>query len=345
VLGIESFMRNSTLKRKGIERAKRSPVAAKQRLERAPDERPLVAPEHALAPASPSLATLDPLSAYLSEVRRYPLVDRDEERALALRYRDHGDLAAARRLVTANLRLVVKIAYEYQRASRNLLDLIQEGNLGLLLAVRKYDPDRGVRLSSYAVWWMRAYMLRYLLDNARIVKLGTTPAQRKLFFNLRKEKQKLEALGFVPSPDRVAAAMHLPEHEVVEMERRLGQGELSLDGPAAASADGEDRLRPIDVLQSPEAERPDVAAEADEFRARLREELAEFARTLQGREATLFRERLLSEAPRTLEEIGRQYGISRERARQVEQRLVARLRDHLSRGLGDAVSVGMQLAA
>src|SRR5205807_1615737 len=166
---------------------------------------------HALVPEpkpSRSLARLDPLQLYIQDIRRYPLLSREEEHALAKKFVDTGDLEAARRLVTANLRLVVKIAHEYRRAHRNLLDLIQEGNVGLVQAVKKYDPYRGVKLSSYAAWWIRAYMLKFILANWRLVKIGTTQAQRKLFFNLKKEKDKLEQLGFDSSPKALAEALN-----------------------------------------------------------------------------------------------------------------------------------------
>jgi len=170
-----------------------------------------------------SLARRDPMAVYLRETRRYPLLTPDEERALATRLVEHGDSQAARRLIEANLRLVVKIAYEYRRAHKNLLDLVQEGNIGLIQAVSKFDPYRGVKLSSYAAFWIRAYILKFILNNWRLVKIGTTQAQRKLFFNLRKEREKLEQLGFQPTAALLAEKLDVPEKEVVEMERRLAR--------------------------------------------------------------------------------------------------------------------------
>src|SRR5712691_11697206 len=155
----------------------------------------------------PDLEHADAMQRYMAEVSRHPLLTREEEHDLAVRFRETQDPRIAYRLVTANLRLVVKIAHEYRRAHRNLLDLVQEGNVGLLQAVKKYDPYRGVKLSSYAAWWIRAYMLKFILNNWRLVKIGTTQAQRKLFFNLRKEKDKLEQLGFTPSPKMLAESL------------------------------------------------------------------------------------------------------------------------------------------
>ncbi|HEX7704515.1 MAG TPA: sigma-70 family RNA polymerase sigma factor, partial [Kofleriaceae bacterium] len=161
-----------------------------------------------------SLARRDPLSTYMSETRRYPLLTPDEERSLAIKLVEHSDTSAARKLIEANLRLVVKIAYEYRRAHRNLLDLVQEGNIGLIQAVGKFDPYRGVKLSSYAAFWIRAYILKFILNNWRLVKIGTTQAQRKLFFNLRKEQEKLLSQGFEAAPKLLAEKLDVSEQDV-----------------------------------------------------------------------------------------------------------------------------------
>src|SRR5213076_2191000 len=161
------------------------------------------------------------MQAYMAEVHRHPLLTRDEEHALAIRYREQGDLAAAARLVASNLRLVVKLAHQYHRNPLALLDLIQEGNIGLMQAVKKYDPERGVKLSSYAAWWIRAYILRFIMDNWKLVKLGTTEAQRKLFFKLRQEQERLTAQGFDVTPKLLAERLNVTEQDVVEMDQRL----------------------------------------------------------------------------------------------------------------------------
>jgi len=301
-------------------------------------------PDVEVAPASErggSLARRDPMTVYLREARRYPLLTPDEEHALATRLVEHGDTQAARKLIEANLRLVVKIAYEYRRAHKNLLDLVQEGNIGLIQAVSKFDPYRGVKLSSYAAFWIRAYILKFILNNWRLVKIGTTQAQRKLFFNLRKEREKLEQLGFQPTTALLAEKLDVPEKEVVEMERRLAAPEASLDAPVGGSGSGDDdgsRTR-LDYLPSDDA-RPDRAVAQSEFSELLRGKLDAFARTLEGREQTIFRERWLTEEPLTLQEIGDRYQVSRERARQLEKRMLDRLKKYLEAELGTSVDIG-----
>ena len=292
-------------------------------------------------PSSRSLARFDPLTLYINEIRRYPLLSREEEHELAVKFVTTGDVETARRLITANLRLVVKIAHEYRRAHRNLLDLVQEGNIGLMAAVQKYDPYRGVKLSSYAAWWIRAYILKFILNNWRLVKIGTTQAQRKLFFNLRKEREALEREGIVPEAKLLAERLDVSEQEVNEMERRLGAGEQSLDAPVGRDDDG--GKTHLDMLEAAGDTRPDAEAESGEFRALLRDKLDHFAQGLRGRELTIYQERLHSDAPLTLQEIGDRYGISRERARQLEKRLTIKLREYLRRELGDAVEIAMGL--
>jgi RNA polymerase sigma-32 factor len=283
-----------------------------------------------------SLARRDPLAAYMSETRRFPLLTPDQEHTLAVSLFEKGDTVAARKLVEANLRLVVKIAYEYRRAHRNLLDLVQEGNIGLMQAVGKFDPYRGVKLSSYAAFWIRAYILKFILNNWRLVKIGTTQAQRKLFFNLRKEKEKLEQLGFQPTAQLLAERLDVSEKDVVEMEKRLSAPEASLDAPLSSDDDGS-RTR-LDTLPSGDV-RPDVAVEQSEFSNLLKSKLEVFAATLEGRDQTIFRERWLTDAPLTLQEIGDRYGVSRERARQLEKRLLGKLRKYLEEELGSAVDI------
>jgi RNA polymerase sigma-32 factor len=290
------------------------------------------------APRGGSLARRDPMAAYMADVRRYPLLTPEEEKALATRLVEHGDSSAARKLIEANLRLVVKIAYEYRRAHRNLLDLVQEGNVGLIQAVSKFDPYRGVKLSSYAAFWIRAYILKFILNNWRLVKIGTTQAQRKLFFNLRKEREKLEQLGFTPSAALLAEKLDVPEKEVIEMERRLAAPEASLDAPLGSADDEGTRTR-LDYLPS-DGDRPDHAVADNEFAQLLRGKLEAFAQTLQGREQTIFRERWLTDEPLTLQELGDRYGVSRERARQLEKRMLDRLKKYLEAELGTAVDIG-----
>jgi RNA polymerase sigma-32 factor len=259
-------------------------------------------------------------------VQRYRLLTPEETQALAVKYVETGDVDAARKLVTSNLRLVVKIAYDYRRAYRNILDLIQEGNIGLMQAVKKYDPYRGVKLSSYSAWWIRAYILRFILNNWRMVKLGTTQAQRKLFFNLKKEKARLSAMGIDPTPEVIAQKLDVPTEEVVHMERRLGAGELSLDAPVG-HGDGKPTSR-IDTIATSDRP-PDEQLASAELDDLLSQKIHEFGRTLSGKEDVIFRERLTAEEPKTLQELGEHFGVSRERVRQIEKRLQGKIRAYL----------------
>ena len=271
--------------------------------------------------------TADTLQRYLTEIRRIPVLSREEEHALAVRWREHDDRAAGIRLVTSNLRLVVLIAREYQRAVHNLLDLIQEGNVGLLEAIKNFDPYRGVRFPSYAVWWVRAYIIRYIMNNWRMVKVGTTQAQRKLFFNLQKERERLEREGFAPDPKLIADRLGVKESEVVEMEQRLSSRDLSVDAPVNEGEDGTF----LDFLSGPDRHADDVADQ--EYHRLVRNKADEFKKTLTGKDLVIYERRLealmLDQEPATLQEIGDDYGITRERVRQIESRLKKKLGAYL----------------
>ncbi|MBL8602563.1 MAG: RNA polymerase factor sigma-32 [Myxococcales bacterium] len=284
-----------------------------------------------------SLGRYDPFAAYISEIQRHKLLSAEEQQELAERYQKTGDVNAAARLVTSNLRLVVKISYEYRRAYRNLMDLIQEGNIGLMQAVKRYDPYRGVKLSSYAAWWIRAYILRFILNNWRLVKLGTTQAQRKLFFNLNKEKQRLLTMGIDPTSSELAARLDVNEQEVIEMDRRLSGNDVSLDAPVGES-DGKPTSR-LELLPSGDASVDDALAGA-ELGDMVRSRLDAFEKTLTGKDVTIFRERIVADEPVTLQEIGDRYGISRERVRQLEKRLQDKLKAFLTSELGEAIQFG-----
>ncbi len=288
--------------------------------------------------AAASIEKFDALSAYLREVQRHPLLSPTETQSLAEKFVATQDTGVAARLVTANLRLVVKIAYEYRRAYKNIMDLIQEGNIGLMQAVKRYDPYRGVKLSSYAAWWIRAYILRFILNNWRLVKLGTTQAQRKLFFNLRKKRSELQALGIEPTDAEIAKQLNVPESEVAEMDVRLQASEKSLDAPIG-DGDGRATTR-IDTMPSL-VEGPEALLAGNELQGMLKDKLGAFRLTLVGKEKELaiFDERLVSDEPLTLQELGDRFGISRERVRQLEQRLTGRLREYLREEMGDAVEV------
>ena len=305
-------------------RKRRAPSAAGQVVPYAEDA---ASKEHALS-------RYDPMQAYLHEVQRHPLLTPDEEHTLAERYYKTGDVDAAHRLVTANLRLVVKIAYEYRRAYKNIMDLVQEGNVGLMQAVKKFDPQRGVKLSSYAAWWIRAYILRFILNNWRMVKLGTTQAQRKLFFNLNKEKQRLLAMGIDPTPKAIAERLNVEEKEVADMDVRLGASEASLDAPIG---DGEGKATArVDMIPATQDAADVMLAEA-ELQSALKGKLDTFRQTLKGKDLEIFDLRLAApDEPLTLQELGDRFGVSRERVRQLEARLVGKLRLHLKKELEEA---------
>ncbi len=286
----------------------------------------------AIAPSSTGLERYDSLQAYIREVSKYPVLSHTEQHALAIRYLESGDLDAAAQLITANLRLVIKVAYEYRRAYRNILDLIQEGNIGLMQAVKKFDPYRGVKLSTYAAWWIRAYILRFILNNSRLVKLGTTQAQRKLFFNLNKEKSRLAAQGIDPSTEDLAKQFGVREQDVIQMERRLAAGDVSLDAPVN-SVDGGSQSR-IDLIPAQGNSVDEILADL-EMGEKLKESIQAFGKILKDKEAIIFRKRLLSDEPLTLQQLGDEFGISRERVRQLEQRLQKKLKQHIQDMLGE----------
>jgi RNA polymerase sigma-32 factor len=279
----------------------------------------------------------------MAEVARHPVLSREEEHALAVHYAETGDVDAAYKLVASNLRLVVKIAHEYRRTAFQLLDLVQEGNLGLMQAVKKYDPWKGVKLSSYAAWWIRAYIIRFLMENWRMVKLGTTQAQRKLFFNLAKEREKLLARGIDPTPRLLAKNLDVEEREVEEMAARMAGDDLSLDAPLSAG-DEDSRQTHLDRVTASEASGADDRMGDEELRRIFREKLEVFSRTITDeKERFIFDRRLLppdGEAPLTLQEVGDRFKLTRERARQIEAKLTARLRDWLKAEIPDFELMG-----
>ncbi len=277
-----------------------------------------------------SIVPFDPLQRYLAEIRNVAPLTREEEHELAVQYSQQGDQAAGYKLVLANLRLVVMIAREYQRNVSNILDLVQEGNIGLLEAVKQYDPFRGIRFPSYAVYWIRAYMLRYLINNIRLVKLGTTQAQRKLFFNLQKEKERLEAEGFVPEAKLLADRLKVKESEVLEMEQRLALPDLSVDAPLGSGEDAGDLHGILPDTTTPDAE--DLVVR-DQFAGAVREAVEAFKATVDEKERAILETRLFTEDPVTLQTIADRFNLSRERIRQLESRLKGRLKRFLAERL------------
>ncbi len=278
-----------------------------------------------------AIVRYDPLQRYLMEISQYRLLTREEEINLAKRIQETGDRDAAYVLVTSNLRLVVKIALEFQRIwMQNLLDLIQEGNIGLMQAARKFDPYKNVKFSYYASFWIKAYILKFIMDNWRLVKIGTTQGQRKLFFKLKKEKQNLIDQGFDPKPKLLSQRLGVTEKEVVEMDQRLDGWDVSLDAPIKEDSDAER----IDFVSS-EAESIEVQVSKKEMDWILRDKIDSFKEHLTPRELEIFELRIFSESPVTLQEIGERYGISRERVRQVEKNIVKRMRDFFKEGISD----------
>ncbi len=284
------------------------------------------------APKSGELVRYDPFEAYLREIRAYPPLSREEEKELALRYYHNKDIEAAYKLVTSNLWLVVKIARDYEKAARSILDLIQEGNVGLMDAVKNFDPYRGVRFPSYAVWWIKAYIVRFIIANWRLVKIGTTQAQRKLFFNLRKEKERLEREGFFPAPKLLADKLNVRESDVIEMEQRLSSADVSVDTQVQPDSDA----TLLSILPAPGSSAEDLLGDK-QVKTILEKGIEEFASTLNSKELIIFRQRMIAEEKATLQDLSDQLSISCERVRQIENRLREKLKEFLESKYGAAV--------
>jgi RNA polymerase sigma-32 factor len=299
--------------------------------EQAPPDAGSWLPAPAPATTDRAVEPVDALTQYMAQLRSYPPISREEEHELAVKWVEEGDLEAARRLVVANLRLVVKIAMEYRRAWTNVLDLIQDGNIGLMEAVQRYDPYRGVKLSSYAVYWIRAFILKHIIDNFRMVRLGKSRAERKLFYRLNKEKRNLELQGFEVEPRLLAERLEVSEEDVIDMEQRLAGGDVSLSAPSRRDGGGAEfgDFVPVGGASAEE----NVAN--SELRRVFHEKMSEFAASLNERDRQIVEARILAEHPRTLRELGEEFDVSRERIRQLEASLVSRLRDFLKENLVD----------
>ena len=277
-----------------------------------------------------ALATLDPLTAYLNEIRMYSELSPQEEFELASGYKKEADPALAYRLITANLGLVVRIAMTFRREWQTMMDLIQEGNVGLMKAVKNFDPFRGVRLPTYATWWIKAYILKYLLDNWRLVKVGTTNTRRKLLYNLRREKENLERQGFVPTTKLLAEHFGVDEQEVIDVEAGLGASDVSVDAPASEN----NALTLLHTLS--DGSHPETDLEAEQFRRILRGRVDQFMVDLKPIERDIIERRTLADKPQPLKEIGDQYGITREAVRQAEQRLMKKLKNYITEQMPEA---------
>jgi len=264
----------------------------------------------------------DTLDLYMADINRFPILSPDEEFKLAVKFKKNSDLEAAEKLVTSNLRFVVKIAYEYKNYGVKLIDLIQEGNIGLMHAVKKFDPYKGYRLISYAVWWIRAYMQNYVIKSWSLVKIGTTQAQRKLFFKLNQMKKKLQGISEKnPEFKDIAEMLNVKESEIEEMDLRLAHRDVSLD--ASINEDGESMY--IDHLVS-EGQSQEEALIKYEETALVKKNIAGALANLNERESHIVRHRIMADKPETLQEIGNKFNITRERSRQIEKEALKKLR-------------------
>ena len=278
-----------------------------------------------------ALVPRDPFYAYLQEVRKYPALTEEEEKELAIRYKETGDLESAYKLTTANLMLVIKIAMTFKREWQNLMDLIQEGNVGLMKAVKNFDPFRGVRLSTYATWWIKSYILKHILDNWRLVRVGTTNARRKLLFNLKKEKEKLEREGFDPTTKLLAERFGVEETEVIDVSASIGAMDVSIDTPAHPDS----TMTPAQTL-SQGGKSVEENVELQQFRQILNENIENFKGGLNPNEIEILEKRILSEDPLSLQEIGDQRGVTREAVRQAEQRLLKKFKTYIEDKMPEA---------
>ena len=280
---------------------------------------------------SKALVKSDPIQSYLNEINRYKLLNREEEIELGKRIQEEGDQEAAYIMTTSNLRLVVKIALEFQRIwMQNLLDLIQEGNIGLVQAVKKFNPYKNVKFSYYASFWIKAYILKFIMDNWRMVKIGTTQGQRKLFFRLKKEKQLLIEQGFDPKPKLLSERLGVSEKEVMDMDQRLANWDLSLDEPLKNDSNTE-RIEFINT-ESDSSEDQMAKKEIEEI---LHTKVTDFKTTLNDRELEIFERRIFSDSPQTLQEIGEEYNISRERVRQIENNILKKMKTFFKKDMPD----------
>jgi RNA polymerase sigma-32 factor len=273
------------------------------------------------------------LHRYLQEISQYELLTREETDALAIRFKEEGDQDAAYRLVSSNLRLVVKVAMDFQKYwMQNFMDLIQEGNVGLVQATKKFDPYRGVKFSYYAAYWIRAYVLKFIMDNWRLVKIGTTQAQRKLFFSLNKERKLLEAQGFQAEPKLIAERLNVKEREVVEMSQRMDNWDVSLESPVRSDSD--DEQKSFLPSNGPGIE---ATVAGREIKVKLAELLGTLKDRLNEKEKMILEKRLLTDEPMTLQNIADKFAISRERVRQIEVNLLKKMKKYLEIEMPDIV--------
>lgn len=279
--------------------------------------------------ASSSLPALsNSLQSYLAQIRDYPVLSREEEYELAVRHRETGDLEAARKLIVSNLKFVVRIANEYKNYNVNTLDLIQEGNIGLMKAVRGFDPTKGYRLISYAVWWIRAYIQNHIMKSWSLVKVGTNQSQRKLFYKLRSTKNRIEAAGAETEKDiysEIARELDVPDSQVIEMDRIMSAKDLSLD----ANIEGNPERTYVDILGDTFDQ--EQFLEDSQTRPLVARKIKEVLGNLKDRERYIIERRVLTDSPETLEKLSRKFGISRERVRQIEKNALKKIRQEFEK--------------
>jgi RNA polymerase sigma-32 factor len=269
------------------------------------------------------------LESYLVQINQFPLLTQDEERDLAVKYRKNNDIEAAHKLITSNLRFVVKVAFEYKSYGIKLLDLIQEGNIGLMMAVKKFDPDKGYRFISYAIWWIRAYIQNFIIKTWSLVKIGTTQAQKKLFYKIGKVRKALESDSENEKKyERLAQDLDVAKEDIMEMEQRMSSRDLSLDAPF----DEDRELTHMDLLQEGTPNQEEAIAEEEMKKIREREVLNALKR-LSEKEVYIIKNRIMSDAPLTLQEIGDHLKLSRERVRQIESEALRKLKREISPSL------------
>jgi RNA polymerase sigma-32 factor len=285
------------------------------------------------------LIRYDPLRHYLLEISKYEPLSPEEEQRLARLFRERQDKEAARRLVTSNLKLVVKIAFLYNKVYSNLMDLVQEGNVGLLQAVKKFDPDRGTRLPTYATWWIKAYIIKFILDNFRIVRVGTTNDRRKVLLNLRKEKARLEAQGITATPQLIAQVLDVSEEDVVAVEKSVQSYDLSLDQKLSEDSD----TSYLETLASTE-EMIDEKLAAGELKNFIDSRFREFASSLSEKDQIILQQRLIAEEPLTLQAIADKFGVTREAIRVSEKRLIEKIKNYMKGAFQDIRDVRFSVA-
>ncbi len=268
------------------------------------------------------------LQSYLAQIRNHPVLSREEEYELAMRHRETGDLEAARKLIISNLKFVVRVANEYKNYNVNTMDLIQEGNIGLMKAVRGFDPTKGYRLISYAVWWIRAYIQNHIMKNWSLVKVGTNQSQRKLFYKLRSTKNKIEATGAETGEDiysEIAKELDVPDSQVIEMDRIMSGKDLSLD----ATVEGNTERTYVDILGDTFDQ--EKFLEDSQTRSLVAKKIKEALANLKDRERYIIERRILTDSPETLEKLSRKFGISRERVRQIEKNALNKIRQNFQK--------------